>query len=124
MGVKSAKRIIGENSPSDCSLDNDKVARAIFQHRNTPTPELCLSPSQLLLHRQLRDSIPTNPLLYQLHKDWVISAKERKAAFAKRVGTLREQYDKSAHYLKPLEPQTEVLIQNKGKWDSYGRILE
>ena len=45
-------------------------------------------------------------------------------AFAKRDGTLREQYNRSTHYLKPLEPQIKVLIQNKGKWDRDGRMLE
>ena len=51
LGVKSAKRIIYDNASSDGSIDNDKVARAILQYRNTPLSGLKASPAQLLLHR-------------------------------------------------------------------------
>ena len=62
LAVKSAKRIIRENTLPDGSLDNDKAGRAILQHRNTPLKDLGLSPAQLLLHRKIRDHIPTKTL--------------------------------------------------------------
>ena len=83
LGVKSAKRIISENTSKDGSLNNDKAAHAIMQYRNTPLPHINLSPAQLLLHRQLRDHLPTNPKLYQLHKEWIITATHREKVFAK-----------------------------------------
>ena len=77
--VKSAKRIIRNNVSADGSLNNDRAARAILQHRNTPIPGLNLSPAQILLHRQLRDSVPAHPSHYELHKEWVVSADERES---------------------------------------------
>ena len=77
LGVKAAKRIIYNNTPPNGSLDNDKTAKAILQHRNTPLPDLNLSPAQILFHRNIRDYIPTHQSHYELHKEWVISARQR-----------------------------------------------
>ena len=77
LGVKASKRIIAQNTSRNGSLNTDKAVRAILQYRNTPLPELGLSPAQLLLHRQLRDSVPSHPKHYRLHKEWVVSAQER-----------------------------------------------
>ena len=66
LGVKTAKRIIHNHISANGSIDNEKVARAILQHRNTPLPGIGLSPAQMLLHRKLRDSIPTHPKHYRL----------------------------------------------------------
>ena len=77
LGVKTAKRIIMSNTSANGSLDNDKVARALMQYRNTPLPHINLSPAQILYHRQLRDHLPVHPSQYQLHKEWLISAQQR-----------------------------------------------
>ena len=52
--VKSSKRIIMSNARPNGSLYTDKFSKAILQYRNTPFPDLGLSPAQLLFHRQLR----------------------------------------------------------------------
>ena len=124
LAVKSAKRIIRENTLPDGSLDNDKAGRAILQHRNTPLKDLGLSPAQLLLHRKIRDHIPTNPSHYQLHKDWILSAAEREKRTAERNQSLCNSYNRTAHPLRPLVVQTPVMIQTKGKWDKSGCIVE
>ena len=64
LAVKSSKRIIYDNTNPDGSLNTDKAARAILQHRNTPLPDINLSPAQLLFHRQLRDHLSTHPKQY------------------------------------------------------------
>ena len=124
VGVKSAKRIIRNNASPKGSLDTDNAARAILQYRNTPLPDLGLSPAQLLLHRQLRDSIPTNPKHYRLHKEWVISAWEREKALARRNEASEASYNVKSHQLSPLNVQTAVRIQSKNRWDRTGRIIE
>ena len=124
LGVKTAKRIITDNTNPDGSLNNNKILRAVLQYRNTPLPELGLSPAQLLLHRILRDSIPSHPSLYRPHRDWLISAEEREKAFAKRNHVLEERYNKHSKVLKPLKVQTSVAIQEHGKWKKTGRIVE
>ena len=45
--VKAAKRIIQENTSNDGSINNDKIAKAIMQYRNTPLPNFSLSPAQI-----------------------------------------------------------------------------
>ena len=46
--VKSAKRIVLDNSRSDGSPDLDKISRALMQHRNTPDSEYGISPAQMV----------------------------------------------------------------------------
>lgn len=124
LGVKSAKRIIRDNTLPNGSLDNDRAARAILQHRNTPLADLGMSPAQMLLHRTIRDHIPVNPSHYQLHKDWIISAEEREKLYAHRNQTLQDAYNTTAHPLQPLTVQTAVMVQTDGKWDKSGYIIE
>ena len=124
LGVKSAKRIIMSNTNSDGSLDNDAAARAVLQYRNTPIPEVGLSPAQLLLHRQLRDSIPANPKHLRLHKNWVISAEERERAFASRNKELENNYNRHASNLNPIQTQTPVRVQENGSWTKTGKVVE
>ena len=122
LGVKTAKRIIHNNT-----LQNDNAARAILQYRNTPLPDIKLSPSQILLHRQLRDSIPAHPDHYKLHKDWIISAEERDTAYAKRNQVLIHKYNATAHELPELGVGTEVVVQREDRhkqWDRRGCIVQ
>ena len=124
LSVKSAKRIILNNTNQDGSLNNDRAVKAILQHRNTPIPELGLSPAQLLLHRQLRDSIPSNAKRLQLHKEWIMSAEEREKAFSRRNTAIEGAYNNHAHELPTLPTQTAVRVQEKGNWAKTGRVVE
>ena len=124
LAVKSAKRIIRNNMQADGSLDNDRAARAILQHRNTPLKDLGMSPAQLLLHRELRDHIPTNPSHYQLHKDWILAAAEREKLNAHHNESLETAYNRGSHPLQPLTPETAVMIQTKGRWNKSGHIVD
>ena len=67
LAVKSSKCIIKDNTSSNGDLDNNKAAYTILQYRNTPIPELGLSPAQVLFHQQRHDQLPTNPTHYHLH---------------------------------------------------------
>ena len=55
-----------------------------MEYRNTPLPYINLSPAQILLHCQIRDHIPANPVHYKLHKDWIISANQSEKPLAQR----------------------------------------
>ena len=127
LAVKAGKRIIHNNVSSDGSLNNDNAARAVLQYRNTPLPDIKLSPAQILLHRNLRDSMPAHPDHYHLNKNWVISAKDREEAFAKRNEILIRKYDAHVRELPPLAIGTDVVVQSKMKgkrWDRRGKIVE
>ena len=77
LGVKTAKRILLENTSTNGSIDNNNAARALLQYHNTPLPDIQLSPAQILFHCQLRDHIPTHPSRYRLHAEWLKLAESR-----------------------------------------------
>ena len=125
VGVKTMKRILRNNLSADGSLNNDKVLAAILEYRNTPLPDIELSPAQILFHRQLRDAIPTHRSQYHLHKDWVIAAEEREQLYAKRNKAMVDNYNQHTRPLRELSIGTEVLIQEKNnKWNKQGTIVE
>lgn len=124
LGVKSMKRLIRDNANRDGSLDNNKAAIAILQYRNTPLSTTGLSPAQILFHRKLKDAIPTHPAHYQLHKEWVLSAKEREACFAKQNKVIADNYNKHTRALGELAVGTHVLLQEGHRWRNQGVIVE
>ena len=93
VGVKTVKRIIHDKVCKDGSLHNDKITTAILQYRNTPLPDINLSPAQILFHRHLKDSLPSHPSHYHLHKDWVVAADERESSFPKRNKVIETRYN-------------------------------
>ena len=58
LAVKTGKRLLQDNMSVHGSLHTDKVMRALMQYRNTPLPDLRLSPAQIVYNRQLRDFLP------------------------------------------------------------------
>ena len=124
IGVKVAKRIVYDHTSTDGSLDNDEASRAFLQYRNTPMKDTGLSPAQMLLHRQLRDHVPSNPELYKPSRSWLILAADRERLFEKRNSEIASRYNTTAHTLAPLSPRTVVAVQAKRKWDRSGVIVE
>ena len=125
VGVKTAKRILLDNLNKDGSLDNDKVVAALLQYKNTPLPDIELSPAQILFHRELRDSVPSHRDNYHLHKEWVIAAEERASVFAKRNKAIEQRYNQHTRRLPELSVHTHVLIQTaRNKWRKQGVIVE
>ena len=113
VAVKAAKRIIHNNCSPDGGLNTDKAARA------------GLSPAQILLHRQLRDSIPAHPAHYQSHKEWVLTAEEREKALSKRNHLLIKNQNVKAREFQPLLLGTNVVVQGENKkWERTGRVVE
>lgn len=119
LAVKAAKRIIHNNISINGSLNNDKAARAILQYRNTPIPEIGLSSAQILFHRKLWDSIPSNPQHYQVHRNWIISAEQHEKKFAVCDQALRKQYNTNVKTLLPLWVQE---CKKKAKWLKSSRL--
>ena len=127
LAVKSAKRILQDNTAVDGSLNSDKAARALLQYRNTPLQHLGLSPSQVLFHRNLRDGIPTNPVSLKPNKLWLVAAKQREEAFAKRNHALVENYNRGVKDLPIIDIGADVMIQdvqNKKRWNQFGTVVD
>ena len=127
LAVKTAKRIIMNNTGPGGTLDCDKTSRALLQYRNTPIKYLGLSPAQLLFHRHLRDSLPTVPTTLKLHGNWDSLADAREQAFRQRNNIMTERYNGTAKDLPALPIGCEVRIQevtDRGKWSRYGTIVD
>jgi hypothetical protein len=127
LAVKTAKRIINDNIGPGGTLDCDKAARALLQYRNTPIKLLGYSPAQILLHRDLRDSLPVIPTRLRLHKEWNATANRRENAFKKRNVIMAARYNRTTRGLPSLAIGSDVWIQDIGKhgrWNRYGTIVE
>ena len=107
LAVKTAKRIVNGNTDPRASLDNNNVARAILQYRNTPIQGIGLSPAQLLLHHRLRDPIPSQPTLYKLHLEKLAAAQRRDELLHHRNSKIVERYNRHTHNLSRLQTGTQ-----------------
>ena len=129
LAVKTGKRLLRENMSLAGSLNTDKVMRAVMQYRNTPIPELRMSPAQIVFGRQMRDFIPVLPYKYRPRQEWTLLREDRERALASRRegdGTRLAMYTKE-HPTLPVGTSVAVQNQtgrNKTKWDKTGVILE
>eukprot|EP00111_Clytia_hemisphaerica_P024151 TCONS_00071197-protein len=56
--VKVMKRILATNFSPSGSLNTDGLTKALLLHRNTPPPDMGVSPSELLFGRNITDHMP------------------------------------------------------------------
>ena len=95
--MKSAKRIIMDNLSNSGSLDRDKFARAILQHRNAPDPETGVSPAEIVFGHPTRDHLPRPS--YEPRAAWTDLARKREEAFCSRHFRKRKSLNEHAtHY--------------------------
>ena len=97
--VKSAKRIIRDNTGPGGSLDTDAVARAILQYRNTPLPDFDVSPAQLLAGRQLRDTVPTLRRHHRVSHEWGTYLRNRERHMCRRAQQMERYYNRDTRNL-------------------------
>ena len=129
--VKTAKRLLTDNTRADGSPDWDKVLRAVMQHRNTPLNDINLSPAQIVFGRPVRDFLPVKPGLYKPQDVWIDNAEKRELALKKRLYRGLERWSEHTKHQPALQPGQNVYIQNQrgvGKaskrWDRSGVVLE
>ena len=129
--VKSAKRVVLDNSNLDGSPDLDRISRAIMQHRNTPDSEYGLSPAQLVFGRPIRDFLPVRPGDFSPSEVWIDNREKRELAMRKRFLRGSEKWSEHTRDLPAISPGSRVLIQNQygagklaKKWDKSGLVLE
>ena len=125
--VKTAKRILSNYVTEDEPIDQKRIAQAVLQHRNTPLPDIKLSPAQILLHRQLRDKLPTHPTHYRLHKKWILTAKQREELLRTKNEAAMKTYNHTSRDLSPLKPQTKVVVltsEKNPRWSLTGMVVE
>ena len=126
LAVKSVKRMLRDNLTVTGQLDRVKFSRALLTYRNTPDRDTGLSPAMALFGRQLRDFLPTAPLMGSM---WQTLADARETALSPRSTKQREKWSAGARELPPLQLGDWVFIQNQSgnypkKWDKRGRVVE
>ena len=119
--VKTAKRILMDNTGPGGSLNTDKVSVALLQYHNTPLRDIDLSPAQLATGRQLRDGIPTVTEHYKISQNWPRRLRQREVKLAeahKEVVRKRGEH----RTLQPISTGKRVWVQNQMslKWDRSG----
>ena len=124
--VKSMKRCLDGNADTrNGGLDNEKVARAIMTHRNTPCQDTAISPAEMLYGYRLRDHLPNRSR--SIRKEWsdVKNAQElRNSINREKMNVLAERRS-----LGPLVVGDCVHVQNQAgsrpkKWSNTGRVVK
>jgi hypothetical protein len=126
LAVKSAKRLLMENLGEGGNVNNDKAAKALLQYRNTPLKGIGLSPSQILFHRNMRDSIPVDPKQLRPHQVWLTAAANRERLVEERNNQIKQRYDTFSKNLHPISIGSKVAIQNMAtkRWNRHGTVVE
>ena len=125
--VKTIKRILTTNVTPSGSLDTDAVAKALLLHRNTPPPDIGVSPAELLFGRNINDHLP-NPITFR--KEWSELADARETAYNKRRShAINGDNYKNVRKLRPLNIGDNVTVQNQTgqhrlRWDRTGIVAE
>ena len=122
--VKTAKRIIRDNTGPGGTLDCDRMSLALLQYLNTPLRNINRSPAQLATGRQLRDGVPTARQHLKVDRHWQYTLRERERKLAEAHNDIAAE--KTCRNLTPLEPGTPVRAQNPVTklWDRTGSIVE
>ena len=135
LAVKTAKRLLMDNVGANGSLDNDATVRALLTYHNTPDPGCKLSPAQILLGRQLRDTLPfisRDVMVFnnsEVHPQWREAWKAKEEALKARYVKTMENLSEHSRQLVTLQHGDRVMIQNQNgrfpkKWDKSGVVVE
>ena len=135
LAVKASKRLLMENIGSNGELNNDRMIQALLTQRNTPDPGCKLSPAQILLGRNLKDSLPyirKNVMAYnnpQFLNIWRNAWSKKEEALRSRYVKSLENLSEHTRSLPPLNCGDHVMIQNQtgnfpNKWGKSGIIVE
>ena len=134
VAVKAAKRLLRSNITPSGSLDSDKFLRAMLQFRNTPDPDCCLSPAQIIFGRPLRDSFTFVNRLEKfsnkaVRKTWREAWQAKEDALQVRFAKNSERLNEHTRELPPLKVGDRCLIQNQAgnqpkRWDRSGIVTE
>ena len=127
--VKSAKRMIMENTGPQGDVDIPAFQRAMLTYRNTPTPLDNRSPAEILFGRQIRDFVPVMPGKYEPCDTWKDTAANRKKALMERHAKEVEALLPHTRKMPPLKVGNSVRIQNQTgnaprRWDKSGQVVE
>ena len=123
--MKTAKRLIRDNTGSGGKLDCDEISRALLQYLNTPLRGVTESPAKIVFGKAIRDSLPSTPV----RRSWEQQSHHMEMGMAKIKVASKERMDEKSKNLPPLKVGDYVQVQNQvgakpNRWDKSGRIVE
>ena len=129
IGVKSAKRLIMENTGTQGDVDIPAFQRAMLTYRNTPTPLDNRSPAEIVFGRQIHDFMPVMPGTYVPCDTWTDTAANREKTLMERHAKEVEALLPHTKKMPPLKVGNSVRIQNQTgnaprRWDKSGQVVE
>ena len=129
LAVKTAKRILQENTTTNGDVHIGRVARALLQYRNTPLQLLNVSLAHPLYGRTLSDHMPSLSDALRIRPEWQLLAEDRERALVKHHLLNIERYNEHVKSLPKLYVGDTVCVQNQTgshptRWDKTGIITE
>merc|ERR1711895_393042 len=113
IAVKTAKRILMENTEPNGELNRDAYCRAMIQYRNSPLQDLRLSPAQIIFGRQIKDFIPVLAGKYRPCQEWGFVQEDRDRALARRLQVDGSRLERNTRQVKKIPVGTAGSIQNQ-----------
>ena len=121
--MKSMKKLI-TMSWNGHSLDQNKLAHALLQYRNTPSRKYGLSPAQKLYGRPIQDTLPAHRRAFS--SKWLLCTKEVEQRTLDNKQKTEEYYNRNTRFLPEIHIGSIVSIKNPQTklCDTYGIITE
>ena len=106
------------------SADEDLLARALLQYRNTPSRKDGLSPAQKLFGRPVQDVLPAHRRTFS--SEWQKATVEIDQRVEASRETTEENYNRHAHSLTDIGVGSNVAVHNDEtkQWDIYGVVVD
>ena len=121
--VKSMKKII-RSAWRGRSLDENKLARALLQYRNTPSRKDGLAPAQKLYGRPIQDTLPAHRRAFS--PEWQRSTSMAEEQAQSTVDNVVKSYNSKARPLPEITIGSRVALQNHEtkRWDIYRTVTD
>ncbi len=108
------------------TLDNNRAARSMLLHRNTPMHESDLSPAEIIFGRPIHDHFPQ---AREIRHEWNDIRSKREKTFSEKTLKNEAFYNRTAaKNKKPLLIGDPVAIQDdihgKRRWQHTGTVVE
>lgn len=103
-----------------CHYENGNIDMYLLKYRNTPIPDLGLSPAQMLFNRRLKDNLP---IVDSMLNPRLPNKKLLKNKFQHRRQKQKVYYNKNSKNLAGGKVADKVMFRNHNHWEN-GTIVE
>jgi len=111
---------ISRNLLRKWDFENINIGNYLLKYRNTPIPDIGLSPAQMLLNRRLKDTLPMLDSLLQPH---INDRKALQATLKSRQNKQKVYYDRTSKNLAEGRVGDNIYFKYQNLWKK-GRIVK